>query len=357
MWGTGRRIPAVIVGVMTVDHATEAPAAAGTRILLETTWATWRFTAIRGLLSIDAFEQLAAGPLTIGELAERCGANAEILRRVLRCVAATGLLRSAGPQRYELTDACHAAMDGWAFPGLLFNADPEIWNALGEITETIRTGKAPLVDRYGGLYGYLATRPETAAGFDALVKSTYTPVASALAKAIDFGALGTVVDVGGGHGGFITAILQTHRGVRGILTELDRALPGARAHLAANGLADRCDVVACDFFTDPLPPGAGGYLLAHVIHNWNDEQAVAILRAVRSVIPDNGRLLLVEAIIPDDDSPHLAKDLDIRLLTILPGGGRTESEYARLLAEASFRPEPAVGLARIESVMAATPAS
>lgn len=79
--------------------------------------------------------------------------------------------------------------------------------------------------------------------------------------------------------------------------------------------------------------------------------------AVRSVIPDNGRLLLVEAIIPDDDSPHLAKDLDIRLLTILPGGGRTESEYARLLAEASFRPEPAVGLARIESVMAATPAS
>ena len=79
--------------------------------------------------------------------------------------------------------------------------------------------------------------------------------------------------------------------------------------------------------------------------------------SVRAAIPANGRLLLVEAIIPDDDSPHLAKDLDIRLLTIVPGGGRTEPEYARLLAEASFRPEPAAGLARIESVMAATPAS
>ena len=100
--------------------------------------------------------------------------------------------------------------------------------------------------------------------------------------------------------------------------------------------------MACDFFTDPLPPGAGGYLLAHIIHNWNDEQALAILRAVRAAIPDDGRLLLVEAIIPDDDSPHLAKDLDIRLITILPGGGRTEPEYARLLAEAGFRPEPAV---------------
>ena len=358
MWGTGRWIPAVIVEAMTVDHATEAPAAAGARVLLEITWATWRFAAIRGLLSIGVFEQLADGPLTIDELAGRCGANPEILRRVLRCVAATGLLHSVGPQRYELTDACRAAMDGFAFGGFRFNADPEIWNALGEITETIRTGKAPLIDRYGGgLYGYLATQPVTAAGFDILIKGMFAAAARALAQAIDFAGLGTVVDVGGGHGGFITAILQAHPGVRGILTELDRALPGARTHLAANGLADRCDVVACDFFADPLPPGAGGYLLAHVIHNWNDEQALAILRAVRAAIPEDGQLLLVEAIIPDDDSPHLAKDLDIRLLTILPGGERTESEYARLLATAGFRPEPASGLAGTDSVMMAIPAS
>ena len=347
---------AVIVVVMTVDHATESPAAAGTRILLETTFATWRFTAIRGLLSIGAFEQLAAGPLTITELADRCGANAEILRRVLRCVAATGLLRTAGPQRYELTDAGRAVLGGWALAGFRFNADPEMWKALGEITETIRTGKAPLIERYGSLYGYLATQPQTAAGFDALVTGNYAQVASALAQAVDFARLGTVVDVGGGHGGFITAILRAHPGVRGILTELDRALPGARDHLAANGVGDRCDVTACDFFTDPLPSGAGAYLLGHVIHNWNDEQALAILRAVRAAIPEDSQLLLVEAIIPNDDAPHLAKDLDIRVITMLPGSERTESEYAQLLTEAGFRPQPAVHLARIESVIAATPA-
>ena len=341
---------------MTLTRETEPAAAVGARILLETTFATWRFTAIRGLLDIGAFEQLAAGPLTIGELAARCGADTAILRRVLRCVAATGLLRSAGPQRYELTDACRAVLGGFAFGGFLFNADPEMWRALGEVTETIRGGRPPLIDRYGSVYGYLATQPATAAGFDALVKGNYAPVASALAQSVDFAALGTVVDVGGGHGGFITAILRAHPSVRGILTELDQALPGARAHLAATSVANRCEVVACDFFSDPLPSGAGGYLLAHVIHNWDDERALAILRAVRAAIPDDGRLLLVEAIIPDDDSPHLAKDLDIRIMTILPGGERTESEYARLLTEAGFRPQPAAGLGPIESVIAGVPA-
>ena len=341
---------------MTLTRETEPAAAVGARILLETTFATWRFTAIRGLLDIGAFEQLAAGPLTVGELAARCGADVAILRRVLRCVAATGLLRSAGPERYELTDPCRAVLGGFVFGGFLFNADPEMWNALGEITETIRSGKPPLIGRYGSVYGYLATQPATAAGFDALVKGNYAPVASALAQSVDFAGLGTVVDIGGGHGGFITAILRAHPGVRGVLTELDRALPGARAHLAATGLADRCDVVACDFFTDPLPSGAGGYLLAHVIHNWDDERALAILRAVRAAMPDDGRLLLVEAIIPGDDSPHLAKDLDIRVMTILPGGERTESEYARLLTEAGFRPQPAAGLGPIESVMVGVPA-
>src|ERR1700759_915142 len=110
MWGAGRRMPAVIVEAMTVDHADESPAAAGIRVLLETTWATWRFAAIGGLLRIGAFEQLADGALTIEELAVRCGADPEILRRVLRCVAATGLLRSAGLQRYELTDAGRAVV-------------------------------------------------------------------------------------------------------------------------------------------------------------------------------------------------------------------------------------------------------
>jgi hypothetical protein len=132
---------------------------------------------------------------------------------VLRRVAATGLLSLVRPQRYdELTRRMPAVMDGGLRLGFRFNADPEIWNALGEITETIRTGKAPLIDRCGGLY-VASTQRMTAAVRPP--KEALTPRPPALG-AIDFTKLGTVVDLGGGHGGFITAILQAHPSVRGI---------------------------------------------------------------------------------------------------------------------------------------------
>lgn len=345
---------------MSLDQQTQAPAAAAGQILpvlLEMQAATWRFAAIRALLGIGAFDELAAGPLTIDELAGRCGASTSALKRVLRCVAPTGLLRSAGPHRYELTEACRAEMDGAAFAGLRYNADPEIWGALGEITETIRTGEPPFVDRHGSVFDYLEAHPATAAAFDTLMRESFVPVAITLAQAVDFGALGTVVDVGGGSGEFIAAILRAHPGVRGILADLDRVLPQARDYLAASGLDDRCEVVACDFFADPIPSGAGAYLLAHIIHDWEGDQAVALLRAVRAAIPDDGQLLIVEAVLPDDDSPHFAKDLDIQLLCTHAGGERTESEYAGLLAEAGFRTESVTGLAAGHSVRVAVPAA
>lgn len=247
--------------------------------------------------------------------------------------------------------------DGRAgFAGLRWNSDPEIWGALGDITETIRTGKSPFAGRHGSVFDYLEAHPATAAAFDTLMKDSFAPVAITLAQAVDFGALGTVVDVGGGSGEFIAAILRAHPGARATLAELNRVLPQAREYLAATGVADRCDVVACDFFTGPLPSGAGAYLLAHIIHDWDDERALAILRVVRTAIPDDGRLLVVEAVLPGDDSPHFAKDLDIQLLCTHAGGERTEPEYTELLAEAGFRTESVTALAAGHSVVVAVPA-
>lgn len=355
MWGSGRRAVAVIVGGMTAQHETEPTEDLAAGILFGTSAAMWRFSAIRGLLTLRAFEELAAGPLTVEELAGRCGADVSSLGRVLRCVAATGLLRSVGTGRYELTDASRAALGGWAFDGFRYTGDPAVWNALGEVTETLRSGTTPFASWRGGFYGYLSANLETSDAFDRFENGAFAPAAAALSQAVDFAAVKTVVDVGGGGGAFIAAILAAHPGVRGTLIDLDRALPGARAHLAASGVADRCDVKACDFFTDPLPADAGAYLLAHIIHNWDDDRARAILRAVRAAIPDDGLLLLVDVLLPEDDSPHFGKDLDMHLLTTVPGRERTAGEYEELLTATGFRPKSVADLALGQAVLIATP--
>jgi hypothetical protein len=320
----------------------ELPAAAAYRIVIGITRAWWQLGALRALVDIGGLEELSGGPLATDELARRCGASAELLPKVLRSVATLGLIRTANPGTaspgtYELTDVGRALLSSPAMAGVRFHCDPEIWGAIGELPEALRTGKPPFVARHGSAYDYIATRPDTAAAFYDLMGREFGPVAEALASAIDFGALGTVVDVGGGEGSFIIAILRAHPGTRGVLADLPLALPEAREKLAASGLDDRCEVVACDFFTDSLPAGAGGYLLAHIIHNFSDEQAVTVLRAVRAAVRADGRLVLVEVVLPDDDAPHWAKDLNIRMMSFQPGGERTESEYASLFAKAGFQ--------------------
>lgn len=334
----------------------EPPGAAAYRIVMGLTVSVFRFAALCGFEGIGGLAELADGPLTVCELAGRLGADASMLARVLRSVATTGLIRTASPGTYDLTAAGRALLDSPARPGLRFNADPVIWSALQEIPDTLHAGQPPIMARYGSLYQYLASRPETAAAFYAVMAGDFGPVAAALPEAIDFSAARTVVDVGGGQGGFITAILRANPAVRGILTDLDHALPEARGYLAANGVADRCEVTAGDFFTDPLPSGADCYLLAHILHNWSDAKAADILLAVRAAMADHGHVLIVGLVLPDDDAPHWAKDLDIRLLSFLDGGQRTEPEYAALLAKTGFRLQSVTRLHKDEYVITGVPA-
>jgi hypothetical protein len=340
----------------TASADSAASAAAGQATIMEIQRGVWRFAALRALVAVGAPEQLRDGPLTVAELAKRCGAHAPTLGRLLRTIAATGLLRSAGPDQYELTEAGQALLAGRALTSVRFSVDPEVWGALGELTETVRTGLAPFTLRHGSLYDYLSAKPDVSAVFDELMDTNHGPLATRLAEIAGLPETGTVVDVGGGRGTFLAPILRANPGLRGILLDLERTVPAARDYLAANGVGQRCEVVAGDFFT-AVPAGADVYLVAHVVHNWDDDQAAVILRAIRAVIPDHGRLLLVEAPVPDDDRPHFGKDLDIRLLTMHEGKERSLAEYSALLAGAGFRPGPVAGLDRGECVITASPVS
>jgi O-methyltransferase domain len=326
----------------------------GVRTVMEHQRAVWRFAALRALASIGGLEALRDGPLTLAELADRCEASAPVLRRVLRTVASTGLLRTASPGTYELTDAGVAVLNSWAINAAKWAADAEAWRSLGELTETVRTGRVPFVERHGTMYGYITAHPEIEAVFDELMVNEHMPLADQFAKTVDFAGMRTVADVGGGQGVFIAAILRAHPALRGVLVELARVVPAARKYLSENGVADRCEIVAGDFFAS-VPPGADAYLLSNIVHNWDDEQALAILRTARAAIPPHGVLLLVEAVVPDDDSPHWAKDIDIRILTMHEGQERTEDEYAALLAAAGFRLDSVAELHQGTHVITASP--
>jgi hypothetical protein len=330
--------------------------AEGQATIMEIQRGVWRFAAIRALVAIGAPERLRDGPLTVAELADRCGAHAPTLGRLLRTIAATGLLARSGPDTYELTEAGQALLWGRALVSVRFSVDPEVWGALGDLTETVRTGVAPFTLRHGSLYDYLSTKPDVSAVFDELMDTNHGPLAARLAEVATFPDTGTVVDVGGGRGTFLAAILHGHPGLRGVLLDLARVIPAARKYLADSGVDQRCEVVAGDFFA-AVPAGADAYLVAHVVHNWDDGQAATILRTIRAVMPDHGQLLLVEAPVPDDDLPHFGKDLDVRLLTMHEGKERSHAEYSALLTATGFSPGQIIELGRGECLITASPAA
>lgn len=341
----------------TTTTTTEAAAIGeGQATIMTMQRAWWRYSALCALTAVGVPEQLRDGPRTVAELATACGAHAQTLARLLRNIAQTGLVRTVGPATYELTPQGRALLGGQPRVGLLFSADDEVYNAIGELTETVRTGVAPFTLRHGSLYSYLSNKPALSAVFDELMDMQHQPLAEkvgALLAGSDLLAGATVVDLGGAKGTFVGAILRANPALRGVLFDLERSAEAGQAYLEEVGVADRTEVVSGDFFK--AVPVGDAYLLAHIVHNWNDEQVASILRTIRAFIPQDGRLLIVEAPIPVDDAPHFAKDLDVRLLTMHEGRERTVPEYEAMLAAAGFRLTSMDDLHRGESLITAVP--
>jgi cyclopropane fatty-acyl-phospholipid synthase-like methyltransferase len=201
----------------------------------------------------------------------------------------------------------------------------------------VRTGRSAFAERYGSFYEYLDREPALRTLFDEYMIARTRPYLGTIAASYDFSRFHTLVDVGGGRGHLLAAVLAGHPRLKGVLLDLDHVVPDAARALGERGVADRCRLVAGDFF-DGVPPGADAYLLASVLHNWSDEESVRILRNVRSAMSPGGTLFVLEMVLPDDDSPHPGKDMDIRMLAVFDGGmERTRQEYTTLLRAAGFR--------------------
>jgi hypothetical protein len=152
----------------------------------------------------------------------------------------------------------------------------------------------------------------------------------------DFSSFGTVVDVGGGHGGLITSILKANPELKGILLDAPQVIEGARPKIEAAGLADRCETVAGDFFKS-VPEGGDAYVMKWIIHDWDDERAITILKNIRNQMGRSGKVIIVDCVVPENNEPDFSKLFDLNMLVMTGGKERTEKEFAQLLGAAGFR--------------------
>ncbi|MEV0969621.1 methyltransferase [Microtetraspora glauca] len=316
-----------------------------------------RFGALATMAELGCADHLAAGPLSVTDLAAACGAHAPSLDRVMRELAAMGVVRTVAPQVYELTEAgdmLRGDVPGSMRPAVRVMAEAGYWHALGTLPESVRRGRSVFVEQYGPYYDYLAERPEAARNFNAYMATRAAPIEAALAGGYDFSGVKTLVDVAGGKGHLLAAVLDAYPAVRGVLFDLDHVVEDAREPLDARGLGDRCELVGGDFFQGV--PAADAYLLASIIHNWDDDAALRILGNVREAMTADGRVLLLEMVLPDDDSPHIGKEIDLRMLTLFAGGReRTRGEYAALLAASGLSVSRVVPLPAGASLIEALP--
>jgi DNA-binding transcriptional ArsR family regulator len=290
---------------------------------------------------LEVPERLAAGPLPVSELAAAVDAHQDALRRVLQLLADHGIV-TVEHDRVTLTDRgrllCrdHPLSLQATFATV---GPPDVAHAL---TETLRTGQAAAPMVLGApFWDYLATHPAQQALFDEQMRQQAQLQSLACVPVLDWPSTGTIADIAGGVGTLLAAALQAAPGAQGIVVDQPRVLERARPFLERQGLGDRCALQPGDLFAPPPP--ADLYLLARVLHDWDDDRAARILAALGRGATPATRLRVFEMLLPDDDTPHRAKMSDVAMLLLFGGGReRTADEFRGLLERTGWRLERVV---------------
>jgi SAM-dependent methyltransferase len=286
---------------------------------------------------------LAAGPRAAAELAAATGAHAPSLRRLLRALAAFGVVAEEEDGRFALTaegERLRADVPG-SLRSMVLDFGGLAYATWAEFPHAVRTGGSAHERVHGmTVWEYYARHPEAGANFDAFMAAATARRTAALLAAYDFGAFGTIVDIGGGNGAFLAALLAAHPGARGVLFDQPHVVAAAEAVLAAAGAGDRCRVVGGDFFADAVA-GGDAYMLKQILHDWDDERAAAILATCRRAMPPGGRLLVMEWVLPEratvSPQHQEAFSLDLQMLAYFGGAQeRTAEEFRALFAAAGF---------------------
>ncbi|MEZ4869385.1 MAG: methyltransferase [Caldilineaceae bacterium] len=339
---------------MTNNQPTTPPPPA---ILLNMMTGYWGAQAVYIAAKLGVADLLADGPRPVEELATATQSHTSSLYRLLRALASVGVFTETSPRIFALTPLAELLRTGIpaSMRALAITYNEEMYQAWGHMLHSIQTGEPAFAHHFGmGPFPYFMQNPEADRIFNEAMIGYTHQVANAVAATYDFAPFNTVVDVGGGYGTLLAAILRDYPTTRGTLFDVPHVIDAAQGFLRTTGVGDRCTSVAGDFFA-AVPAGGDAYVLSQILHDWEDEQCLTILRHTRQVMPQQGKLLVVELVIPPGNEPSFGKWLDLHMLAIPGGRERTEAEYSILFRDAGFELTKVVPTPAGPSVVEAAP--
>jgi hypothetical protein len=329
-----RRAEEGLMGVTGESPRPEEPAVQ----MLELLDAHFLVQALHVAAVLGIADLLSPGPKSVEELASAAGAHARSLHRLLRLLASRGIFREESAGTFALTPrgaTLRSDVPDSVRDRALYVASPPVWQAWGDLEYSVRTGESAFEHAHGvSFYDYLTEHPAVGAPFNRFMVKSSEQHNAAIVDAYDFSPMRTVVDVGGGFGSTLTAILRAYPSLRGVLFDLLRVTEQVR--LEATGVAERCEVVGGDML-QAVPLGGDGYILKRVLMDKADDASVQVLKNCVDAMADGGKVLVVDYIVPAGDEPSISKVLDVTMLVYMHGGRiRTEAEFRELFAAAGL---------------------
>lgn len=282
---------------------------------------------------------LADGKKPVDELASASEAHAPSLYRILRSLASTGVFVETAPRVFantQVSNLLRSDVPGSMRNGVIFMAEPWHYNVWGNMLHSARTGETAWKATHGQeVFDWFPSHPEESEIFNRAMTDMSAGAAPAVVAAYDFSGINVLADIAGGHGLLLAQILKSNSEMKGILFDMDHVIAGADEMLETQGVADRVEKVSGDFFKEV--PSADAYIMKHIIHDWDDERSIKIMQSIHRAMIGDGKVLLIEMVIPEGNDPHPGKILDLEMLTSPGGLERTEAEYASLFERAGFR--------------------
>jgi len=283
---------------------------------------------------------LADGPKPVEELAKATNTDAPSLYRVLRALASIGVFAEQDGRKFALTPNAEPLRSDAAISlrdVAIFWGEDWHWGVWSKMLYSVRTGKSAWTQIHGEeVFSWFEKNPEAAQIFNRAM-SSYSGVAiEAVRSSYDFAGIGTLVDIAGGHGRLLAGILEANPKMRGILFDLDHVIAGAQEIITSTSVKDRLKFEAGDFFAS-VPEGGDAYIMKNIIHDWDDERSLTILKNIKQAMNPGGRVLLVESIIADGNNQDFGKLLDLEMLVSPGGKERTAAEYEELFKRAGLR--------------------